>query len=577
MDRPKAPALALLVAASALAGACGLNQAGVDPPRDTIAFPASAVMDHSGEWLLVTNSNADLRYNDGTLIALSLVRAEEDRAAGWGDCPQIDYARGRDPNPNFCCHDVINGTHGVLECDERYYVGPRASAGDGTGNVRIGSFAAAMIRQERTCPFRGQLDVDKIWQQIPNCTDAGGCQPLAADQPIVDHLLIGVRGDTSLTFVEATPGTADTPPELRCITDPDKPEGLAIAGDFAACDDDHRIIKTNSFLAAPTNDPDPPDVNLPDEPYALALDTSEGLLFIGHLTGNTQRPFTGGFSLFEVMPRGMEPLGAPKLIAPFPSPFTPNSIGAVGVSALNVRTDPAGASTGIFASSRYAPQVAPLGVTTTCPADGQPVREIAAFPSGAYFNSPLIGGETRGIQFVHTLEAPPPPSIVPSPECDPAPTVPGSCACTNGSTGVKTCTADHAYQGCICSEGAFVLQRTPPALIRFDDATNTATDILETCSSPTFLDQIDTGVGPRLFVTCFADGEVYVFDPSVPRLVKTFQVGRGPSGLVYDKARQVAYVVGFGDNNISVIDLMPGRTTEYSVIQRIGFPRTSPR
>jgi DNA-binding beta-propeller fold protein YncE len=59
--------------------------------------------------------------------------------------------------------------------------------------------------------------------------------------------------------------------------------------------------------------------------------------------------------------------------------------------------------------------------------------------------------------------------------------------------------------------------------------------------------------------------------------VKTFLVGRGPSGLVFDKPRKVAYVVGFGDNNISVIDLMPGRTTEYSVIQRIGFPRTSPR
>jgi hypothetical protein len=562
MDRPKAPALAVLVAACASAAACGLNQAGVEPRRDTIAYPASAVMDRSGEWLFVTNSNADLRYNDGTLIALSLTRAAEDRAANWGDCPQVDYARGLEPDPRFCCHDIINGTHGILECDERYYVGPRGAEGDGAGNVRIGSFAAAMVRQERQCPFYGQPDPNHVWQQLPTCMDACSDE-LPPGQPTVDHLLIGVRGDTSLTFVDVTPGTTEQPPGLQCATD---------TGDFAACDSDHRIIKTDSFLAAPTDDPDPPDVNLPDEPYALALDTSQGLLFIGHLSGNTARPFTGGFSLFEVMPRGQFALDKPKLIAPFPTPFSPNSVGSVGVSALNVRTDPAGATTGIFASSRYVPQVAPLGVTTVCPQPTQPAREIAAFPNGAYFNSPLIGGETRGIQFVHRVE--PPTQPLSGRECTPDEDL--SCTCANGSTGSKTCGSDLVYQGCLCSEGAFVLQRTPPALIRFDDGT-TPTDILETCSSPTFLDQFDTGVGPRLFVTCFADGEIYVFDPSVPRLVKTFQVGRGPSGLVYDSGRHLGYVVGFGDNNISVIDLAPGSPTEYSVIQRIGFPRTSPR
>src|SRR5262245_23840485 len=173
MDRPKAPALALLVAASASAAACGLNQAGVEPRKETIAFPASAVLDRSGDWLFVTNSNADLRYNDGTVIALSLVRAAEDRASGdWGDCPQVDFARGLEPDPHFCCHDILNGTNGILECDERYYVGPRSSPGDGNGNVRIGSFAAAMVRQERQCPFYGQPDQDGVWQRIPTCPDA---------------------------------------------------------------------------------------------------------------------------------------------------------------------------------------------------------------------------------------------------------------------------------------------------------------------------------------------------------------------------------------------------------------------
>ena len=80
-----------------------------------------------------------------------------------------------------------------------------------------------------------------------------------------------------------------------------------------------------------------------------------------------------------------------------------------------------------------------------------------------------------------------------------------------------------------------MLQRSPPALISFLNP-YTPSEVLETCSSPTFLDQHENGVGPRLFVSCFADGEIYVFDPAVPQLVRTFIVGRGPAGLVFDEA-----------------------------------------
>ena len=63
----------------------------------------------------------------------------------------------------------------------------------------------------------------------------------------------------------------------------------------------------------------------------------------------------------------------------------------------------------------------------------------------------------------------------------------------------------------------------------------------------------------------------------MPRLVKTFLVGRGPAGLVFDTARPLAYVLDFSDNNVSVLDLAPGSPTEYHVVQRIGFPRVTPR
>jgi hypothetical protein len=519
MNRAKAPAHVLLLAACAWLPACGLNQAGVEPPADTIAYPASAVLDRAGDWLFVTNSNADLRYNDGTLIALSLTRAEADRVVSIADrprCPAVNYANPRTDSPNLCCRDVIDPN--VLDCDERSYVGSddenMAAASDpkvkrGAANIRIGSFAAGMVLQTATCPTIG-----------------GGCDICTGFSSDVDRLLLGVRGDTSLTFIDVQSNGDATPPTLKCVGDPTDPES---PGDFAACDAAHRIVTAPSALASPSNDPNPPDVPLPDEPYALAIDPQDGLLFIGHLSGNTARPFTGGFSLFDIAPRvaGAQPSGklgleAPRFIAPFSSPFSPNSVGSVGVTALNY------ADGKMYASSRYTAQVAPLGTTAQCPLPVGSVREVAAFPNGPSYNPPLAGSETRGIQFV------------------------------NGP--------------------AFVLQRSPPSLIRFFPDQYTATDILETCSSPTFLDQYTNSAGEtRLFVTCFADGEVYVYDPGLPQLVKTFSVGRGPSGLVFDSKREVAYVVGFGDNNISVIDLVPGSPTEYHMIQRIGFQRTTPR
>jgi len=389
------------------------------------------------------------------------------------------------------------------------------------------------------------------------CPVGCNCQGVSSTD---DRLLLGVRGDTSLTYIDVTSQGDATPPELRCVTDETMPGTAAVAGTFATCDDAHRIVQADSALAAPMEDPmSSPLVPLPDEPYALAIEYDDGLLYIGHLTGSTARPFSGGFSLFDIAPRGDGALDAPRFIAPFNSPVGSNSFGAVGTTAMNVHRNQFGGDD-VFASSRYVPAVASLGTTATCPTVGADVREIAAFGSGINYSSPLGGSETRGVQFLDDVEF----------LDDPDPT-------------------KH-----IDRNRAFVLQRSPPTLIGFVASNMAASDFLETCGSPTFLDkypQRDPNAPfandppeTRLFVTCFADGEVYVYDPFVPQLVKTFPVGRGPSGLVFDdtldangEKRQVAYVVGFGDNNISVIDLKPGSPSQYSVVQRIGFPRTAPR
>jgi YVTN family beta-propeller protein len=524
MKRAPRPSLLFWLAAATAAAAfgCGLNQEGVQPLPDLIGYPASAVMDSSGEWLFVANSNADLRYNDGTLIAMRVARAAEDRRnrgvtidgtfVPAETCPSVGYVRPRSESPDFCCIDPLDPY--VINCDERRYIESGAT-------VRIGSFAAGMLRQDPPC----KVNPDSGCALCEGTVDTG-----------TSRLLIAVRGDTSLTYVDVTPeGTKPDgsfqPLVFDCVgNSTDHMNGDDGHAPFAACDNDHRVIETESALALATDDAEPPVVRFPDEPYALALDQDSGLLYVGHLSGITTRPGSGGVSLFDVAAVN-DSLPPPRLIATFANIFSPNANGQMGVTSL--RWEPGRA---VFATSRFVPLVTGLAATTPlgCPrrSDTEPVREIALYGNGETFGTTLTGSETRGIQFVRST--------------------------------VGADTVEHA----------FVLQRVPPAVVDFYQGV--PNQVLEVCQSPTFLQK--NNAGDRLFVTCFDSGEVYVIDPFTPQVERIFTVGRGPAGLVFpEHDSTVAYVVGFSDNNISVVDIEPGSPTQYHVVQRIGFPNSVPR
>ena len=103
--------------------------------------------------------------------------------------------------------------------------------------------------------------------------------------------------------------------------------------------------------------------------------------------------------------------------------------------------------------------------------------------------------------------------------------------------------------------------------------------MLETCSSPTFLDKYDSGVGQRLFVTCFADGEIYVLrsdaaaaGEDVPGRARALGSGvrQTPTAATSPTSS------GFGDNNISVIDLAPGSPDRVSRRPTHRIPESHP-
>jgi DNA-binding beta-propeller fold protein YncE len=550
--------------AALAASACSLSQNGVSPPGDTFFYPTGAIMnptDRAGNWLYVANSNADLRFNDGTLVMVNvgsnpalgtMSAAAFDRTQSWPQCPQEDYVT---PLPRsdapICCRDLLDPN--IINCDERRYV-----AADAT--VAIGSFSAGMIWQ----PF---CDLDGVFTDpaSPNLPCPRDAQGHLIENP--GRILIGVRGDTSLTDVDVAPpdsvtnlpfGNTALHPAFHCTA------GDQLTPALAECD--QKTQQNGSTLNVLAGDTSTAKVNLPDEPYALALDPSEGFLYVGHLVGSTSVQDSGGVSLFYaaevVPPPGVAAFPVkPTFLAPFGSPFPPSSSGLFGITNLHMHEslgsppDPPGQnSKRIFASSRYVPLVTSMTVIGPPLWDNgvksSDIQDNVVIPVGDTLNTNLVGSEMRGVEFIEP---------------------------TSGTQ------PDYASR-------VFALQRVPPDLVGFDisktnDGATTVipTDVTETCSSPTFLYQYPargaaTADNPtRLFVNCFDTGEVYVFDPSVPSLITTLMVGRGPAGMFFDPGNSVAYVLNFTQNNVVVVDLTPQSPTQYHVVQRLGFPTVTPR
>ncbi len=530
--------LAALVGLGAGLSACGLNQEGVPPPRDRIVYPSSARLDELGRWLYVANSNSDLRYNNGTLVAVDVVAAADDydpQHGKWKVCPRADYVRSYavgladtdvdQDGIGRCCWDYLDRT--VLDCDERKYV----HAGS---TIEIGSFAAGMEFQptEKSCFPSPATTRHQCLHACAAGAGTGGVDGSAdagapdagtsADGGVTGQavtegrLFIGVRGNSSLTYIDTETDPTGAAPRLSCNT-----STSTSTKDSKDCS----IAHTEPEMGKTT-------LTVPDEPYALHLDNDADLLYVGHLRGDIAHPDTGGVSLFDVTRTSSDRSSSPPVYLHSSRGFFPaDQNGFFGVTSLT-----SGPGKQVYATSRYVPMAvglnAALDTTQLC------VQPPTVFVSASAltFTSPLPGVELRGLQFVSPTRA-------------------------------------------------YALQRVPPALVAFDVTGgvlgNVPTSIVETCSAPTFLQAFGDGADSRLFITCFEAGQVYVVDPAIPGVVAVMDVGRGPAGLVFSaagaKSPARAYVVGFGHNNVSIVDLERGSPTRYHVIQKLGFPSVLPR
>jgi hypothetical protein len=155
---------------------------------------------------------------------------------------------------------------------------------------------------------------------------------------------------------------------------------------------------------------------------------------------------------------------------------------------------------------------------------------------------------------------------------------------------------------------AFAVQNHPPSVYTLDTRLNppngpatgapaglpinAIVDIVDVCQGPARLAlKRSHRLGPegdvpvaRLYVNCFASGQVLVIDPDAAMIVDGILVGRGANEMAFnfgwdevlrrdlpEPAHRRGYVTNFLDMTISVIDLDPGSSTEDHVIGRIGI------
>ncbi|HEY8926675.1 MAG TPA: hypothetical protein VIU64_19965, partial [Polyangia bacterium] len=269
------PLAALVVLSSA---ACSLHQAGVTPPDNRIFFPSGGIVDPDGDWLFVSNSNSDLRYNAGTIVTVDLGKARDAadpmKNGGfiWETCPADPRYVPPVAQTPFCCWDFLDPT--VLNCDDQALIVRDWS-------VRVGSFAGTPVIQ-RFLVANPDFDPNHRDDGVPELIE-----PADSDR----RLFVPVRGDTSITMMNLARGPKDQQslpdgkPKFFCTGDRRDPNALAGAGPlpaqppFQTCEGQWRITRRDDPLETPAyrDIPDSDVMHLPDEPYALAVDEAARL------------------------------------------------------------------------------------------------------------------------------------------------------------------------------------------------------------------------------------------------------------------------------------------------------------
>ncbi len=518
-----------VLALLALTAGChwDLNSKSTDPGSDQLYFPAGIVMDPAGQYLYVSNGNADLRFGGGTVMIVDMLSFECTVAQYRHDFPLVDadVATVLPPRctelpehqPAFwtdlgvkalCRRDALDPS--IVDCDESAFILQNST-------VRIGNFAGTIRLLQRT-----EQDRD---------------------------LFVAVRGDPSITKIKVhlDPSKMNDPGVLDCYDDPSlllsRPEYDPVAHktttplpcDATALVQDYYCSGEPSCTIGINNNG---KTQLPTEPFGMRIDPSSHRLLTSHLA-------TGQVSVIDT---DAPPANA--LLSESAQFFPADATGRHGAFGL-AQQDPNDPHSLWYLSSSVNPLMATFRV-----ADAN-VVVVSSDSTFALSNTFAQGTDVRDIIFdnggqrAFVTENNPPSVMVLDTRTD----------ATEGSQphNIVTDIID------VCQAPSHMGVR------RFTVAGAPGT--------PAY-------TKTKLIVVCFLSSQVMIVDPDRPGVDDTIFSGfSGPNDVAFNFSdaddpsaitplvgRRHAYVTNYTESTVAVVDLEPHSPTENRVIARLGMP-----
>ncbi len=234
-------AAAVALGLCVLGGGCFVGDTAVDPPTDAFYYPTGLVRSRGGSTLYVTNSDFDLQYNGGTVLALDLKTIRDLKLN-----PLLDALRqvGSGKTVADACATVITATNSntILNPGPCLAIPLLTATGEPPPSATIGAFASGAV----------------LVQPEDATRDA--------------RLFIPVRGDPSITFLDVDNDTTSRKftRRLTC-TNAGTPSLPGVR-----CSDDH-LIGMDPFESTRA-------IRLPTEPVGIAASEDGTAIVVAHQT-----------------------------------------------------------------------------------------------------------------------------------------------------------------------------------------------------------------------------------------------------------------------------------------------------
>lgn len=487
----------------ALASACYISNEGKSPPLDALYFPTALVVSPGRTALYVANSDFDIQYNGGTVLALDLrairkplgqLLARLTQGEGVAACGAVDVpGLGRlAPNPEPLLHPGPCSPLSIAP-----FVG---------GKAVVGAFASGAALA--SSPTEAQA-----------------------------RLFVTVRGDPSVTYFDV-PDDRDP----KAIASPCFGEVCLACGqqdDTERCGAVHRVGDRSTASQR--------GLVLPPEPVGIAASDDGRALVVAQQTEASVslviNPFQGVPTLEFVLP-SLPP--GPTEVASVPMPRFVREAGAADAAVVY---DP-----GFLVTYSGAAQV---DLVRALPDDGaSPPRPFLTRATAAGISTNANGADSRGVVIDASQRT----------ACEQA-CASGDLACLGDCVAIplRVFVANRAPATLLTGQLQTTLVRTGERVTSaFDTLTFFDQVALTQGPSKVALGEIIDVEGerrPRVFVAAFDSRTVFALDPETGRIDLTIHAGRGPQSLAFDIGddgdglHAYLYIGHFTDSYVGVVDL----------------------